>query len=54
MSEQPALEDATSYAQQRVTFGRPLAARQGVSFPIVDIFIKHQMGQLFTYRTARR
>ena len=51
---QRCIELMTSYAQQRVTFGRPLAARQAVSFPIVDIYMKHQMGQLFAYRTAHK
>jgi acyl-CoA dehydrogenase len=49
---QRCLELMTSYTQQRVTFGRPLAARHSVSFPIADIYMKHQMGQLFTYRTS--
>ena len=41
-----------SYAQQRVTFGRPLANRQAVQFAVADLYTKLQAGQLLTYRTA--
>ena len=46
------LELATSYAKQRVTFGAPLSDRQAVQFMIADIFMRHQMGQLYVYQTA--
>ena len=35
-SAQRALDMAAAYARERTTFGRPLAANQGVSFPIAE------------------
>jgi acyl-CoA dehydrogenase len=49
---QRCLELATAYAKQRVTFGAPLSDRQAVQFMIADIFMRHQMGQLWVYQTA--
>src|SRR6185295_6957239 len=46
------LEMIASYAQQRVTFGRPLATRQMVQVAVADLYTKLQAGQLLTYRTA--
>ena len=40
------------YAQQRVTFGEPLAKRQAVQFAVADLYTKYQTGQLLTHRTA--
>jgi acyl-CoA dehydrogenase len=46
------LDMIISYAQQRTTFGRPLADRQAVQFAVADLYTKLQAGQLLTYRTA--
>ncbi len=51
---QRCLEMITSYTQQRVTFGRPVAERQSAQFTVTDLYIKLQLGQLLTYRTAWR
>jgi acyl-CoA dehydrogenase len=48
------LELMTSYAKQRVTFGRPLASRQAVQFMVADLYTQFQAGQALTYRTALR
>jgi acyl-CoA dehydrogenase len=38
------LELAASYAKERVTFGKPLAERQGVQWPIADSYLEwHQL-----------
>ena len=44
----------TSYTQQRVTFGRPVADRQAAQFTVTDLYIKHQLAQMLVYRTAWR
>jgi acyl-CoA dehydrogenase len=49
---QRCLEMIGKYAQQRVTFGEPLAKRQAVQFAVADLYMKYQTGQLLTHRTA--
>jgi len=49
---QRCLELIGKYAQQRVTFGEPLAKRQAVQFTVADLYMKYQTGQLLTHRTA--
>jgi acyl-CoA dehydrogenase len=49
---QRCLEMIGSYAQQRVTFGEPLARRQAVQFAVAELYTKYQTGQLLTHRTA--
>lgn len=49
---QRCLEMITSYTEQRVTFGRPVASRQAAQFTVADLYLKHQIGQLLVYRTA--
>ena len=34
------------YAQERVTFGEPLAKRQAVQFTVADLYTKYQVGQM--------
>ena len=48
------LELAAEYAKQRVTFGRPLADRQAIQWPLVDIYADHQMMRPLVYKTAAR
>ena len=49
---QRCLEMIGKYVQQRVTFGEPVAKRQGVQFAVADLYTKYQTGQLLTHRTA--
>jgi acyl-CoA dehydrogenase len=46
------LELATSYAKQRVTFGKPLAERQGIQWQLADIFMEIEIARLLVYRAA--
>jgi acyl-CoA dehydrogenase len=48
------LELAASYAKQRVTFGKPLAERQAIQWPLVDIYADIQMMRPLVYKTAQR
>jgi acyl-CoA dehydrogenase len=49
---QRCIELATSYAKQRVTFGKPLADRQAIQFMIADTFMEHAVGQTFCFKSA--
>jgi len=49
---QRCLEMIGKYAQQRTTFGEPLARRQAVQFAVADLYTQYQTGQLLTHRTA--
>jgi acyl-CoA dehydrogenase len=46
------LELGTSYAKQRVTFGRPLADRQAVQWMLVDSYMDLHMLRLMVYQAA--
>ena len=46
------LEMATSYAKDRVTFGRPLADRQAIQFMLVDSFVELKAARLMVYEAA--
>jgi acyl-CoA dehydrogenase len=48
------IEMMASYAQQRVTFGKPLSTRQSVQFDLADLYMRHAAAQALTYRTAAR
>lgn len=48
------LDLMTSYAKQRVTFGRPLADRQAVQFMVADLYTQFHAGQMLTHHTAQR
>lgn len=43
---------ASAYAKERLAFGRPIAARQGVAFKLVDIAVAIEAGRLLTLRAA--
>ena len=43
-----------TYAQQRVTFGKPLSTRQSIQFDIANLYSRHAAVQALTYRTAAR
>jgi acyl-CoA dehydrogenase len=46
------LEMATSYAKQRVTFGKPLAERQGIQFMLVESYVELEAARLMVYKAA--
>jgi acyl-CoA dehydrogenase len=45
-------ETATAYACERVVFGRPIGANQGVQFPIAQAYAHAQAARLMVYRAA--
>jgi alkylation response protein AidB-like acyl-CoA dehydrogenase len=50
---QAALEAATAYARQREQFGRPIAAFQGVQWPIAEMATEIEAARLLTLNAAR-
>ena len=46
------LELAASYAHQRVTFGKPLADRQGIQWMIADMYMDLEVARLLVWRAA--
>jgi acyl-CoA dehydrogenase len=46
------LDLATEYAKERVAFGSPIAAYQGVSFPLADSLTELHAARLLTYHAA--
>jgi acyl-CoA dehydrogenase len=51
---QRCLDIAVAHAQERRTWGQPIAARQGVSFPLADCAVELDAARLLVYRTAWR
>jgi acyl-CoA dehydrogenase len=47
-----ALEAAVEYAKERRTFGKPLAAHQGIQFMLADMAIKVETARLITWKAA--
>jgi acyl-CoA dehydrogenase len=47
-----ALEAAVEYAKERHTFGKPLAAHQGIQFMLADMAIKIETARLITWKAA--
>jgi acyl-CoA dehydrogenase len=47
-----AMEAAVQYAQERQTFGRPLAAHQAIQFMLADMAIKVETARLITWKAA--
>lgn len=47
-----ALEAATAYAKERVQFGKPIAAQQGVGFKLADMATAIEASKLLVYRAA--
>ncbi|GGG12360.1 acyl-CoA dehydrogenase [Lysinibacillus alkalisoli] len=47
-----ALEAATNYAKERVQFGKPIAAQQGVGFKLADMATAVEASKLLVYRAA--
>jgi acyl-CoA dehydrogenase len=48
------LDRAIDYAKVRAPFGRPLAANQGIQFPIVELVTQCEMVRVFIRQTAWR
>lgn len=46
------LDLATAYAKERMAFGSPIAAYQGVSFPLADSLTELHAARLLTYHAA--
>lgn len=49
---QGALDAATNYAKDRVQFGKPIAAQQGVGFKLADMATNIEAARLLTYQAA--
>ncbi|MBX9971562.1 acyl-CoA dehydrogenase [Cytobacillus firmus] len=47
-----AFEAAASYAKERVQFGKPIAAQQGVGFKLADMATSAEAAKLLIYRAA--
>ena len=47
-----ALEAATKYAQERVQFGKPIIANQGIGFKLADMATAVEASRLLVYRAA--
>ena len=46
------LDAAVSYAKQRVQFGKPISAQQGVAFKLADMATKAEAAKLLVYNAA--
>ncbi|WP_010287105.1 acyl-CoA dehydrogenase [Kurthia massiliensis] len=49
---QGALDAAVEYASQRVQFGKPISANQGISFKLADMATAIEASRLLTYQAA--
>ena len=49
---QACLEHCTRYAQDRLAFGQPIGANQGVAFQIADLAVMAETARLLTYQAA--
>ncbi|WP_071394655.1 acyl-CoA dehydrogenase [Bacillus tuaregi] len=49
---QGALDAATNYAKERVQFGKPISAQQGVAFKLADMATNVEAARLLTYQAA--
>lgn len=47
------VERATDYANERIVFGRPIGANQGVQFPLADAYMKVRAADMMRYEAAR-
>jgi alkylation response protein AidB-like acyl-CoA dehydrogenase len=47
-----ALEDATAYARERKTFGKPIAEHQAIQFKLADMATELDAARLLTWRAA--
>ena len=49
---QGALDKAVKYAQERTTFGRPLASNQGIQFQLAEMATRIELARTLTYKAA--
>jgi alkylation response protein AidB-like acyl-CoA dehydrogenase len=49
-----AFEDAIAYAQQRVTFGKPIAQHQAIQLKLADMATRIEATRLLTYSAAEK
>ena len=49
---QGALDASTEYAKERVQFGKPIAANQGIGFKLADMATATEASRLLTYQAA--
>jgi acyl-CoA dehydrogenase len=47
------VDRAAAYARERVVFGRPIGANQGVQFPIAQAYARVEAADLMRYKAAR-
>jgi acyl-CoA dehydrogenase len=46
------IEMGASYSKQRITFGKPLSERQGITFKLADSFVELHAARLMVYQAA--
>lgn len=51
---QAALDDATAYAKERETFGKPIAHHQSIAFRLAEMATKVHAARLMTYHAAQK
>ncbi len=49
-----ALEYATTYATERIAFGKPIAQQQGIQFMLADMRVELESARLLLYEAARK
>ena len=49
-----ALEYATTYATERIAFGKPIAQQQGIQFMLADMRVELEAARLLLYEAARK
>lgn len=47
-----ALKIASEYASQRIVFGRPIGANQGIQFPLAELKMRVEAARVLTYKAA--
>jgi acyl-CoA dehydrogenase len=47
-----AMEEATKYAKERKTFGKPIIVNQGISFMLADMAMSVEAARLLTHKAA--
>jgi len=46
------IQEAVKYARERVAFGEPLAKKQAIQFPLVELWAEYEMLRNYIFRTA--
>ncbi len=49
-----ALDYATTYATERIAFGKPIAQQQGIQFMLADMRVELESARLLLYEAARK